>query len=311
VIVEPVFENVYGTPPSELVTVAAEAMQFSPLMPGAQCLDAVADASPGSLNGLVMLAPAAVVERRHAIAQALRALRPGTKLVVLAPKNKGGSRIAQDLQALGCTVEETARRHYRICTTVSVGDDAAIEAALEAGKARYVAELGLWSQPGVFSWNRIDPGSALLLAHLPPLAGRGADLGCGIGVLARAVLASPKVTHLTLIDIDRRAVAMSKRNLDPIDESRVTLRWADVLTYAPLSSLDFVVMNPPFHEGGAENRALGQSFIQRAALALRNGGVCWLTANRHLPYEAILKPLFRRVTLIVEDHGYKIYQAHK
>lgn len=307
-MVEAAFENVYGTQPEDLVAVAADATQFSPLLPGGQCLDAVAN---NSLNGLALLAPAAAVERRYTIAQALRALRPGSRLVVLAPKNKGGSRIAQDLQALGCAFDETARRHHRICTTAGPGNDSAIEAALAAGKAQLVEDLGLWSQPGVFSWNRIDPGSALLLAHLPALVGRGADFGCGIGVLSRAALASPKVTHLTMIDVDRRAVAMASRNMPNVDESRITLRWADARTFTPLSGLDFVVMNPPFHEGGSENQALGQSFIQCAARALRAGGVCWLTANRHLPYEAILKPLFRRVTLMVEADGYKVYQAQK
>ncbi len=305
---EGAFDNVYGTLPDDLVTVAADAVQFSPLMPGAQCLD---DIASESLNGLALLAPSGAIERRYAIAQALRALRPGARLVVLAPKNKGGSRIAQDLQALGCTFEEAARRHHRICTTTSAGDDTAITAALAAGKAQFVQDIGLWSQPGVFSWNRIDPGSALLLAHLPPLAGRGADFGCGIGVLSRVALTSTKVTHLTLIDIDRRAIAMATRNIEPIDKDRITLQWADARTLSLLSGLDFVVMNPPFHEGSTENRALGQHFIQCAARALRAGGVCWLTANRHLPYEAILKPLFRRVTLVVEADGYKVYQAQK
>jgi 16S rRNA (guanine1207-N2)-methyltransferase len=55
----------------------------------------------------------------------------------------------------------------------------------------------------VFSWDRIDPGTALLMQHLPALSGRGADIGCGIGILARAVLASAKVEQITLIDIDR------------------------------------------------------------------------------------------------------------
>ena len=69
-----------------------------------------------------------------------------------------------------------------------------ISAAIAEGAPRFVDEIGFWSQPGVFSWDRIDPGSALLLVHLPALSGRGADLGCGIGVLARSVLASPKVS---------------------------------------------------------------------------------------------------------------------
>ncbi len=33
------------------------------------------------------------------------------------------------------------------------------------------------------------------MARLPPLKGRGADLGCGLGVLARAILHSDAITR--------------------------------------------------------------------------------------------------------------------
>ena len=110
-----------------------------------------------------------------------------------------------------------------------------------------------------------------------------------------------------MIDIDRRAVDLARRN---IEDPRAKFLWADART-AEFSGLDFVVMNPPFHEGGTENQALGQTFIQRAAKALRTGGNLWLTANRHLPYENILKPIFRRVTPLAGEKGYKIFQAQK
>ena len=35
-----------------------------------------------------------------------------------------------------------------------------------------------------------------------------------------------------------------------------------------LQDLDFVVMNPPFHDGGTEDRSLGEAFIRRAAAVL-------------------------------------------
>jgi len=298
------FENIYGAPPPELVGAPAGAGQFSPLVPGAQALE---QAAPGSLNGLALLAPPGTAERRYAIALALRALHRDARLIVLAPKDKGGARIASDLHDLGCALDETARRHHRICVAAGPGDERAIAAAIEDGAPRWLEEIGLWSQPGVFSWNRIDPGSTLLLANLPALSGRGADFGCGLGVLAKAALKSPKVVHLKLIDIDRRAVEMARRN---VEDARAEFLWADA-RITPLTALDFVVMNPPFHDGGVENRALGQSFIQRAAAALRSSGTCWLTANRHLPYEAMLKSQFRRVALVAEAHGYKIYQAQK
>jgi 16S rRNA (guanine1207-N2)-methyltransferase len=305
IMIEIEFENVYGAPMEALVGACSGAAQFSPLKPGAQCLS---QAPRGSLNGLAMLAPAGTLERRYALALALRALKPGASLIALAPKDKGGSRLAQDLELLGCAFTESAKRHHRICVTQGPGDPGAIEAALAEGAPRLLEELGLWSQPGVFSWNKIDPGSALLVQHLPALSGKGADFGGGIGVLSRAVLSSPKVTRLTLIDVDRRAIDMARRN---IDDPRVEFLWADALAPSALTGLDFVVTNPPFHEGAIENQALGQSFIKRAHAVLRTGGSCWLTANRHLPYEAILTPLFRRVTMVNESGGYKIYQAQK
>jgi 16S rRNA (guanine1207-N2)-methyltransferase len=297
--------GVYGTPPAELAEIPIGAIQFSPLIPGSGPLE---QQEEGSLGEMVVLAPPGTVERRYTIALALRALKPGGSLTVLAPKDKGGSRIAKELKGFGCDVAETSRRHHRICSAERPVLPVGLDEALTEGSPRLDEALGLWTWPGVFSWNRLDPGSALLEQDLPPLSGRGADFGCGIGILARAILASSKVEHLALIDIDRRAIEMAARN---IDDARTEVHWADIRSGTGLKGLDFVVMNPPFHDGGAEDQSLGQAFIRRAAEALRPGGVLWLVANRHLPYEAVLKTLFKRVTPKIEANGYKIYEAVK
>jgi 16S rRNA (guanine1207-N2)-methyltransferase len=297
--------GVYGTPPAGLAEAPDGAIQFSPLIPGSAKLE---EQPEGSLSDILVLAPPGTVERRYTIALALRALAPGGALTILAPKDKGGSRIAKELKTFGCAVSETSRRHYRICTCERPSLLTGVDEALAEGGPRFDDGLGLWTWPGVFSWNRLDPGSVLLEQNLPPLKGRGADFGCGIGVLARTILASSTVEHLAMLDIDRRAVEMAARN---IADPRAEMRWADIRSGSGLTGLNFVIMNPPFHDGGAEDQSLGQSFIRRAAESLRPGGVLWLVANRHLPYEGVLKPMFRRVTLKVEAGGYKIYEAMK
>jgi 16S rRNA (guanine1207-N2)-methyltransferase len=70
-------------------------------------------------------------------------------------------------------------------------------------------------------------------------------------------------------------------------------------------------MNPPFHDGGAEDKALGVAFIQAAAAMLHKGGVAWIVANRHLPYERALAAAFAEVTVKADAGGYKIFEARK
>ncbi|MDO9411476.1 MAG: class I SAM-dependent methyltransferase [Pseudolabrys sp.] len=294
---------IYGAPPSDAVDVPKDATQFSPLMPGASALEQQAE---GSLSELVMLAPPGTLERRYVIAQALRALETGAPFTILAPKDRGGTRLRKELQAFGCTVQETPRRHHRIVTGTRPESLTNIDDAIADGGPRLIDDLGVWSQPGVFSWDRLDPGTAMLIEHLPPLRGRGADFGCGIGLLAHAALSTGDVTDILLTDIDRRAIACAEHNVvDP----RARFLWAD-LRSAEISDLDFVIMNAPFHDAGAEDKSLAQQFIKRAALALGKGGVCYMVANRHLPYEAILTPAFKRAALMIETGGYKIYEAH-
>lgn len=299
--------GVYGTPPSDLADVPRDAIQFSPLMPGA----AVLDRQPaGSLDAITLLTPPGTIERRYALAQALRALKDGAPLTALAPNDRGGTRLRKELEAFGLDVHEASKRHHRIATTTkAAGIDAIVAQVIDDGGPRFDDEIGLWTQPGVFSWDRLDPGTHMLIEHLPALSGRGADFGCGIGILARAVLAADAVTELTLVDIDRRAIECAEHNLDT---PRAKFLWHDLRDPHPaLSSLDFVVMNAPFHDAGQEDKGLAQAFVRRAAESLRKGGVCIMVANRHLPYEAVLKPLFKAITPVIEDGGYKIYEARK
>jgi 16S rRNA (guanine1207-N2)-methyltransferase len=293
-------------PPPELAAAAPGAVQLSPFVPGAAQIEDLADAS---LARILLAAPPGTLERRYVLAHALRALAAGGELIALAPKDKGGARLRGELEAFGCVVAESARRHHRLCRVRRPPGPTGLEAAIAEGGPRLIAALGLWSQPGVFSWDRIDPGSALIVGAPMELSGRGADFGCGIGVLARAALAREAVSEITLIDIDARAVAAARRN---IEDRRARFLHADLRgAGAAPRGLDFVVMNPPFHEGGAQARSLGGAFIAAAARALAPGGLLIVVANIALPYEAALAAHFARVTPLARARGYKLIEARR
>jgi 16S rRNA (guanine1207-N2)-methyltransferase len=297
---------VYGTIPHDLVEIAHGSVQCSPRVPGATVLS---DMAPGSCGSIVVHAPASTIERRAVLAMALRTLSANAELTVVCANTKGGMRIADELSAFGCTTQSSHKHHHQIVRTVRPAFATGLDDAITAGLPQFLTDLQLWSQPGLFSWDRIDPGSQLLINHLPKLSKRGADLGSGIGVLARAVRRQLPAPEMVLIDTDQRALVLAAQN---VPGDGVSTLWADIRTARNLpTALDFVVTNPPFHDGGDEDRALGQLFIQKAHEMLRPGGVLWLTANRHLPYEATLKPLFQSVELVAQAQGYKIFCARK
>jgi 16S rRNA (guanine1207-N2)-methyltransferase len=294
----------YGRPPA-VFDPPGDAVQTSPLIPGSTALESVAG---GSADAAMVYAPPGVLERRYTLALALRALKPGGRLDVLAPKDKGGSRLKKELTAFGVEVSESAKAHHRRCVVIRPETVTGLDEAIAAGAPRIVQGLEAWSQPGVFAWDRLDAGTMLLARTLPSLKGVGIDLGCGYGALATVVLGSPAVTSLRLVDLDRRAVEAARKN---VTDPRVSFEWADVRTLEDGGELNFVVSNPPFHDGGAEDKRLGQAFIRKAAGLLKKGGVLWLVANRHLPYEAELNDAFKRVEMIADKGGYKVFEAVK
>ncbi len=312
----------YGPIPADLVAPFNPTVHCSPQMPGATWLADMADAT---LDAITMHAPDGTLERRHEIAHALRTLKPGGQLIVLAANTKGGQRLAKEVAGFGCRFERASKRHHQIITAERPSAPLGLSEAIAAGAPRSIEIAGQdwWTQPGVFSWDKRDHGTALLLEHLPELAGRGADLGCGLGFLAAAIAKGHAVRDLALIDIDIRALRLAERNMaernmakramtadaKPTDP-KLTFHWRDVAAATDLpADLDFVVTNPPWHVQGQQRQSLGQSFIRKAARMLKETGELWMVANRHLAYETIVQAAFADARLVAETGGYKIVRA--
>lgn len=267
---------------------------------------------------LVLLLPPR--QREHARASFVRALdaaAPGGMVVAAMHNDEGARSGEKDLQRLAGPLQSLSKHHCRVFWSGPLHGpvDAPLAARWrDADAARPIADGRFLSRPGVFAWDRIDAASALLAAHLPrELAGEGADLGCGYGYLASALLANcPRITSLDLYEADARALALARENLARGGASvPMGFHWHDVASGLP-RQYDFVVTNPPFHAQGREERPdLGRAFIAAAADGLRDGGRLLLVANRHLPYEAELSTRFEHVRGLAQQDGFKVIEATK
>ncbi|MEQ9506334.1 MAG: methyltransferase [Hyphomonas sp.] len=253
-------------------------------------------------------------QARALYARALLAAPEGGYVLASLPNNLGGktgekqlAEIAGDAASLSkhkCRAFWT-QKHSALVNTELAEDWIAEDAAREI-------EPGLFSRPGLFSWDRVDPGSELLADSVPEQTkGIGADLGGGYGFLSREILAHcPAVERIDLYEAEYRAISCIHETLAPFD-GRYKAQWADVLNDLPEKAYDFVLMNPPFHTGRADNSALGRGFIRAAARTLKPGGTLWLVANRHLPYEAELASCFKAHEMLEDEAGYKVIRAER
>lgn len=164
---------------------------------------------------------------------------------------------------------------------------------------------GFMTAPGMFSYEKIDRGSALLAPYLAALSGRVADLGAGWGWLAKQALC-PDVSELVLYEAEYSALAAARLNLV---DARVRFEWADVLTLPKQALFDVVISNPPFHHARAADPSLGVGFIEAAANLLKPKGRMLLVANSHLPYERPLGRVFRKVEMLEQGQGFKLFEA--
>jgi 16S rRNA (guanine1207-N2)-methyltransferase len=266
---------------------------------------------------VLVLPPRQRDEARALMVRAIECAAPGGRVLACMPNNEGAKSGEGDLARLAGPLQTLSKNHCRVFWTAPL--DGVIDAELaaqwrEADAPRPILDGRFVSRPGVFAWDRIDPASALLAAHLPDtLAGLGADLGCGYGYLASEVLARCRaVTALDLYEAEARALEVARTNLQPFAaQVALDFHWHDVTTGLP-RRYDFIVSNPPFHaQGRADRPDIGQRFIAAAADALNPGGQLWLVANRHLPYEAALDATFGSVRTVAQRDGFKVVNAIK
>lgn len=164
--------------------------------------------------------------------------------------------------------------------------------------------------PGVFSQGRLDPGTALLLEHIPDdCRGKVLDFACGSGVIGGLVKRKYNV-EIVASDVNPMAIASTQMNWQALGiEGQIML--ADGLPQLDAGGFDWILSNPPFHTGLRTDYDIGEQFIQQAYRQLRKGGELMIVANRFLPWPEHMQRVFGHCHEVADDGKFKVLRSKR
>jgi 16S rRNA (guanine1207-N2)-methyltransferase len=167
------------------------------------------------------------------------------------------------------------------------------------------------SDAGVFSAERIDPGTRLLAEAMEVgAADRVLDLGCGYGVLGIVAAALAPAGMAVMFDRNLRAVALAQANLALNQLSNAYVLLCDGPGAVTCGVFDVAVTNPPVHAG---NRVVF-AFIEGAHRALRAGGRFYLVGRMRRgvgTFARHMQEVFGGVEEVEKKSGYRVYRSRR
>jgi len=171
----------------------------------------------------------------------------------------------------------------------------------------------LTTASGVFSPDRIDTGTRVLLTNTPvaPPEGHLLDLGCGWGPIALTMAIEAPQATVWAVDVNERALDLVRRNAQTIGLGNVkAVRPEDVpaeVRFATIRS------NPPIRVGKNELHAMLQGWLPR----LEQGAAAWLVVQRNLGSDSLHRwlaealPADYSVTRATTSKGYRVLRVRR
>lgn len=166
--------------------------------------------------------------------------------------------------------------------------------------------IELVTDRGVFSPDRVDAGTKVLLMDLPELdRGPVLDLGCGYGPIACTVALRQPGLEVLALDVNPRARELCAQNAA---STGARVRVFDPEAAEQVGRVGTIVSNPPIRIGKAALHELLARWLDR----LEPGGSAHLVVHKHLGADSLARWLAAdgaTVQRVRSRQGYRVLQV--
>jgi 16S rRNA (guanine1207-N2)-methyltransferase len=169
------------------------------------------------------------------------------------------------------------------------------------------------SDSGVFSKKEVDFGSRLLIETFgdnPSIKGPILDVGCGYGPIGLAIAEICKNRLIHMVDINERAIELSKNNAKTNNLSNVKIYSSNIYEAVEESEFSAILSNPPIRAG----KNVVHEILSGAYEKLCEGGSLWIVIQKKQGAPsafAKMEEVFGNAETIEKKKGYQIIKSVK
>ncbi|MEB3753675.1 class I SAM-dependent methyltransferase [Acinetobacter sp. MD2(2019)] len=267
----------------------------------------------GEFDQVVVYIPKSKELLNYLLYQIASHLPQGTLVLLVGEKKGGIEGAAKQTLKYGKAMKLDSARHcqlwcYRLEAAMPIKP---LESWLKSYSLKNQGlELEIFALPGVFSQERLDVGTAVLLPYLSQVkSGKLADFGCGAGIISCALAKAHPNNIVYALDVDAFALQSTKisSQRNGLAEQIQTLAVTGI--YDAPTALDALISNPPFHQGIHTDYQVSENLCRSSKKHLAAAGELWIVANRFLNYPTLIEQHFGHCTVKADQQGFKVLHA--
>ncbi len=172
-------------------------------------------------------------------------------------------------------------------------------------------EVSFNTDNGVFSKDRVDFGTNVLLNSLEDLKNVKSvlDVGCGVGVIGISIASKYNNLKVDMIDVNERAVNLALDNIKLNKISNCNCFVSDVYSQVT-DNYDLIISNPPIRAG----KQIVHKIAEEAKIHLNDDGCFYAVVQKKQGADSFKKKLeevYNNVEIVNKDSGYIIFKSVK